>query len=73
MNKVDLVGSKGRIITINDIVSTLANHGRMIRIQQNDRGFSYRNTVDDQTTRGAQAEIEFIFQKIKDTQWTNFP
>ena len=44
---------------------------QLMRLQTNDTGFNYNDKRVDQTTRGAQAEIEVILKKVRDTFWSD--
>lgn len=44
--------------------------GQILRLQVNDDGFNYDDHESDQTRAGAQAEIELIVRKHRDSFWT---
>lgn len=49
---------------------TLKN-SQLVRLQVNDLGFDYTDKVNDQTKKGAQAEIEMIVKKVEDEFWAD--
>lgn len=55
---------------LNLIYCMLENY-QLLRLQINDNDFNYGDKSSDQTSRGAQAEIEAIIKKVEDPFWAD--
>lgn len=55
---------------INYVFCVLDNY-QVLRVQINDDNFNYGDKTSDQTSKGAQAEIEVIIRKVTDPYWAD--
>lgn len=53
------------------LVNCFLPMSQIIRLQINDEGFDYKDFESDQTSKGAQAEIELIIRKVSDHFWAD--